>query len=280
VGAVALRLTNGCKRYGSAAHAPVFHAVDLDLRPGELIVLLGPSGCGKSTLLRCLAGLEPLSSGDLNVDGGDNGAAVGVVFQEPRLMPWLTVRQNVGLGLRYRRNRAAAAEAAASGAVDRLLQELGLAALANARSGELSGGQAQRVSLARAMIVRPRVLLLDEPFAALDPRTRAGLQDWLLARRRADGLSVVLVTHDVDEALRLGDRLALFSARPGSITHRWTIDGHGAGSPAETLRAEILRCYDDDLSRQNGRASEIERLTLPPDAASLSGSHEPQRRPA
>jgi ABC-type nitrate/sulfonate/bicarbonate transport system ATPase subunit len=247
VGTVALALSGGGKRYGRGARTPIFEAVDLELREGELVVLLGPSGCGKSTLLRCLAGLEPFSAGALTItrDGGERGG-IGVVFQEPRLMPWLTVRQNVELGLRFRRNKRAVA-GPASLTTDRLLEVLGLTALAAARPSELSGGQAQRVSVARAVITRPRILLLDEPFAALDPVTRASMQRWLLEVKRDLELSIIVVTHDIDEAIFLGDRIALLSRQPGTIVARWN------GCPSATtqraaLRQQILRRYENALS--------------------------------
>jgi ABC-type nitrate/sulfonate/bicarbonate transport system ATPase subunit len=245
VGAIAISLRGAAKHYGRAA---VFQAVDFDLLDAESLVLLGPSGCGKSTLLRCLAGLEPLSAGDLTVAGVSNGtgAAAAMVFQEPRLMPWLTVSQNVDLGLRFRRNRVAARGRDAL-TTDRLLEILGLSDLASARPGELSGGQAQRVNVARAVIIRPRILLLDEPFAALDPPTRASLQRWLLEVKRDLDLSILLVTHDVDEALFLGDRIALLSGRPGTIIEQWTVEAGDLPRRA-LLRAEILRRYDSDLS--------------------------------
>ena len=212
MGTLALRVTGGAKRYerGGRVEA-VFESLDLAVEAGEVFALLGPSGCGKSTLLRALAGLEPLSAGRVQVGGSappagsqPAGAAapgsVGLVFQEPLLLPWLTVAENVGLGLRYRANR----EARAVEAVDQILHDFGLAPVAHAYPGELSGGQAQRASLARTIVIRPTILLLDEPFAALDPRTRAALQDWLLDVVRQRRLTVVLVTHDVEEALYLG----------------------------------------------------------------------------
>jgi ABC-type nitrate/sulfonate/bicarbonate transport system ATPase subunit len=248
VGTVALALSGGGKRYGRGSSPSVLEAVDLELREGELVALLGPSGCGKSTLLRCLAGLESFSAGTLTVphDGGSARGGIGVVFQEPRLMPWLTVRQNVELGLRFRRNRSAAGGPAAL-LTERLLDVLGLGELAGARPNELSGGQAQRVSVARAVITRPRILLLDEPFGALDPVTRASLQRWLLEVRRELELSAIVVTHDIEEALCLGDRIALLSTRPGTIVAGWDL---GAAGPARrgALRDEILARYENALT--------------------------------
>jgi sulfate transport system ATP-binding protein/sulfonate transport system ATP-binding protein len=222
VGTCALRVTKGSKRYARDGGAvPVFADIDLEMEAGEIFVLLGPSGCGKSTLLRVLAGLEPPSEGWVEIGSSLAGAPasgpVGIAFQEPLLLPWLTVAENVTLGLRFRANRTARTPEA----VEQVLEDFGLASVAHAYPGELSGGQAQRASLARCIVVRPAILLLDEPFSALDPRTRAALQDWLLGIVRRRQLTTVLVTHDVEEALYLGDRVALMSSRPGTIVQTW-----------------------------------------------------------
>jgi sulfate transport system ATP-binding protein/sulfonate transport system ATP-binding protein len=267
-------VTGGAKRYPRGGHdETVFEAVDLEIRQGEVFALLGPSGCGKSTLLRTLAGLEPLSAGAVDLGPGladAPGRPVGIVFQEPLLLPWLTVAENVALGLRYRANRRAAragraAQAGGEGAA-RLLRDFGLGAVAGAYPDELSGGQAQRAGLARTVVARPSILLLDEPFAALDPRTRATLQDWLLGVVRQRQLTVLLVTHDVQEALYVGDRVGLMSARPATITRIWET-GHrdgssAAGAPDEAaaarrrdrddaglraIRREILAQYQTDV---------------------------------
>lgn len=246
MGAVALRVTDAEKHYGSALRtSPVFSDVSLAVQSGETLVLLGPSGCGKSTLLRVLAGLETLSRGSVEVLDRDPAGrpSVGLVFQDPLLLPWLSVRDNVSLGLQYGANRAAASDAD----VGALLAEFGLEELADLLPPQLSGGQAQRVSLARTIITGPRVLLLDEPFAALDPRTRESLQQWLRAVKERHGLTVVLVTHDLDEALLLADRVLLFSSRPGTVVGQW--DARHATSPENraALRAGILRLYQTDI---------------------------------
>lgn len=185
----------------------VLRDVDVDIRPGEILAVLGSSGCGKSTLLRAAAGLDTGFTGQIEIAGRrvrryDPRTAVG--FQEPRLLPWRTVRANVGLGLprgvpkpegRYR--------------VDELLRLVGLAERAELRPREISGGMAQRASLARALARRPGVLLLDEPFGALDALTRLKMQDLLLDVHAETGTTVLLVTHDVDEALHLADRILL-----------------------------------------------------------------------
>jgi ABC-type nitrate/sulfonate/bicarbonate transport system ATPase subunit len=245
--AVALRLTGGHKAYqrGGARH-DVFTDVDLEVRAGEIVALLGPSGCGKSTLLRALARLEPLDGGAVHGPGAD---AVGIAFQEPSLLPWLTVSENVALGLRFAANR----RAGSGGSVDRALVELGLDALAGAYPAQLSGGQAQRTNVARLVVAGRPILLLDEPFAALDPSTRTALQDWLLELRAARGLSMLVVTHDVSEALHLGDRIVLMAGTPGRIRRTWDVRGVSGRSadhaPTHALRAEILREYDPEPER-------------------------------
>ncbi|GEO92088.1 MULTISPECIES: ABC transporter ATP-binding protein [Kocuria] len=216
----ALRVRGVHKTYPGAA-APALDGVDLTLHPGETLAVLGPSGSGKSTLLRAIAGLEPLDRG--TVEFGDPDERLAVVFQDPGLFPWLSVRANIALGGRYRRNRDRFDEAH----VDELLGILGLAELARTPVQELSGGQAQRVSVGRALAVRPDVLLLDEPFSALDPATRQDLQQWLRGLVRELSLTVFLVTHDVEEALVLGDRIGFFGG-PAGFTRQWVPARDGA----------------------------------------------------
>jgi ABC-type nitrate/sulfonate/bicarbonate transport system ATPase subunit len=252
MGAVALRLTGGHKSYHRGpVQVEVLRDVDLEVLDGEVLALLGPSGCGKSTLLRIIAGLEPLGAGSIAVNAGTarDRERVGIAFQQPNLFPWLTVAENVSLGLWF----AANSGARDGQPVDALLDEFGLTPVADAYPSELSGGQAQRVSLARTVVTRPRVLLLDEPFAALDPRTRAALTDWLLEIQRSHRLTIVMVTHDVAEALAVGDRVALMSGAPGSIAHVWDVppavrrDRESAA--AHGLRLEILGQYAGDAAR-------------------------------
>jgi NitT/TauT family transport system ATP-binding protein len=191
--------------------------IDLEVRKGEFVSLLGPSGCGKSTALRLIAGLNQPSSGTVRVShppaevGGRH--PVGFVFQEPTLMPWASVRDNVRLPLRLARVSAAEADARIDGA----LAQMGLADFADAYPRELSGGMKMRVSLARALVTDPDILLMDEPFAALDEITRFRLNNDLLALWRDLRKTVVFVTHSVFESVYLSQRVIVMTSRPGRI---------------------------------------------------------------
>lgn len=198
---------------GSLGHltgTPVLDAVDLDVRPGEVLTVVGPSGCGKSTLLRTLAGLLPPLTGHAEQDGHPitrPDAARTLVFQDDALLPWRTVRANVELPLAIRKAPRADRRRTATDWLDRV----GLADHAHKHPHQLSGGQRQRVQLARALASAPRAVLMDEPFGALDAQTRAEMQDLLVTVLAGSGATVVFVTHDVDEALYLGDRVALLA---------------------------------------------------------------------
>ncbi len=187
----------------------VLGGVDLEVRRGELLAIVGPSGCGKSTLLSLLAGLMAPGAGAIE----RGGARVATVFQRPTLLPWRTVLSNVTFGLECRGPVGAAERAQAAA----LLERLGLGAHLEDRPHALSEGMKQRVNLARALAVAPDVLLMDEPFAALDALTRRGLQDDLLARWGQGGLTVVLVSHDLAEVAYLADRAVGLSEKPATI---------------------------------------------------------------
>ncbi|MDO7884514.1 ABC transporter ATP-binding protein [Hymenobacter cheonanensis] len=196
-------------------------AISLHLRAGEIVTLVGASGCGKSTLLRIVAGLEHPSTGRVTLAGKPLTApspAVGVIFQEPRLMPWLTVRDNVRFGLA----QLPAAEQAAR--TDAVLARVGLSAFAEALPRQLSGGMAQRVAIARALVTRPALLLLDEPFSALDPFTKASMHAHLLDIWADSRPTLLLVTHDVEEALVLSDRVVVLHGHPGRLSQALTVD--------------------------------------------------------
>ncbi len=210
---------------------PVLGQIDLRLQPGEIVSLLGPSGCGKSTLLRLVAELDREFTGTLR----RRPAQVGFVFQEPRLMPWLNVADNIGFSQDqgYDRERVA-----------RLIDEVGLTGFADALPKALSGGMAQRVAIARGLYGQPQLLLLDEPFSAVDAFTRFKLQDLLLELARRHRTALLVVTHDVDEALYLSDRVLVIGNRPGTVCRELRV---GLPSPRDRrderlgrLRAEAL----------------------------------------
>ncbi|MFJ9565561.1 ABC transporter ATP-binding protein [Streptomyces fuscichromogenes] len=195
--------------------APVLHDVALDVRSGEILTVVGPSGCGKSTLLRTLAGLLSPLAGTVSQDGTvltGPSADRALVFQEDALLPWRTLRGNVELPLAIR----GVARSGRRAQADSWLDRVGLASQAGQLPHRVSGGQRQRAQLARALAGSPRVVLMDEPFGALDAQTRSGMQDLLVEVLRGTGATVVFVTHDVDEALFLGDRVALLAA--GRVT--------------------------------------------------------------
>lgn len=190
--------------------------IDLDVRSGEIVVLLGPSGCGKSTILRALAGLLKPAAGRAEVAGrpvgGTNGACA-MVFQEDALLPWRTAVRNVEYALTLRHvPRGQRREQA-----EDLLAQVGLEGFGNHLPGQLSGGMRQRVQLARTLATRPQVMLMDEPFGALDAQTRSEMQQLLISVWRQYQTTILFVTHDVDEAMRLGDRIVLLSPRPATV---------------------------------------------------------------
>jgi NitT/TauT family transport system ATP-binding protein len=210
------------KRFASGTLA--LDAFDLAVRGGEFVTLLGPSGCGKSTVLRLIAGLIEPSAGAISWSGTGQGArggrGVGFVFQEPTLMPWATALRNVMLPLELLGlDRAAAAKRAAAA-----LERVGLAAFCDAYPRELSGGMGMRVSIARALVTDPPLMLMDEPFAALDEIARFKLNDDLLALWRAGNHTVVFVTHSVFESVYLSSRIVVMSARHGRVAAEIAID--------------------------------------------------------
>jgi sulfonate transport system ATP-binding protein len=204
------------KNYGPRR---ILQDVNLELAQGSVTALVGASGCGKSTLLRLIAGLDRDFAGSIKLDGSVlNGAVPDIrfIFQEPRLFPWLTVADNVAFdvgGAGHDR-----------GLVEQLLREVGLEGYGHYLPRQLSGGQAQRVAIARGLYVQPRLLLLDEPFSAVDAFTRIKLQDLLLRVVQDHGIATVLVTHDVEEAVVLADRVIVIEADPGRISANIEID--------------------------------------------------------
>ncbi|HEX7625187.1 MAG TPA: ABC transporter ATP-binding protein [Anaeromyxobacteraceae bacterium] len=235
----------------SYGRQPVFEGVDLTIERCEIVCLIGASGCGKSTLLRLLAGLAEPTDGEVVVDGeadqgGQGGrrgrrraAKAGVVFQSPALLPWLTVAENAGFGLDFA-CRPAAARALRAERVARTLEQVGLGEHAGQKPRSLSGGMAQRVALARALARDPEIIYLDEPFSALDAITRESMQDLLVSLAHCHRTAALLVTHDIDEALRIGDRVLLL-ARPGvGAPARLVGEWRPAGTAPRTHRSSAL----------------------------------------
>jgi NitT/TauT family transport system ATP-binding protein len=237
---------------GTARAHEALRDIDLDIAPGEFVVLLGPSGCGKSTLLYLIAGLERETAGKIfafrdPVEGPSPDRSL--IFQETSLFPWLNVWQNVSFGLSIR----GAPEAERRAVAREALARVGLAEAMEKRPDELSGGMRQRVAVARALAMRPKVLLMDEPFAALDVQTRAKMQDFLLDVWRDSGASVLFVTHHIDEAVALADRVVVFTARPGRIKSIIPIDmprPRDLFSPqAEALRRQLTEELRSEVDR-------------------------------
>jgi NitT/TauT family transport system ATP-binding protein len=216
-GDVSVALRGVAKTFASGVTA--LDQLDLSFRPGEFVSLLGPSGCGKSTALRLIAGLTEPTRGTVSLSGGpaDSGSArhgqIGFVFQEPTLMPWATVAANVRLPLVLRHENAAATSERVAAA----LTQVDLTGFENAYPRELSGGMKMRVSIARALVTAPALLLMDEPFAALDEVTRFKLNDDLIALWRAARRTVVFVTHSVFESVYLSERVVVMTSRPGRV---------------------------------------------------------------
>ncbi len=221
-------------------------SVDLDIRAGEFISLIGPSGCGKTTLLRLIAGLDKPQNGKLSIDGR---AITGVdpergyVFQQGSLFPWLDIEHNISYGLRA---RGQLKQKKAS--VHEYISMVGLEGFEKSYPHQISGGMAQRVAIARALINEPKALLLDEPMGALDSFTRADFQDKLLELWKEQGTTMILVTHDIDEAIYLSDRIVIMTPRPGKISRVIDVPlprpRHRGGVEFLALRREILELFE------------------------------------
>jgi NitT/TauT family transport system ATP-binding protein len=238
------------KTFGNGVVA--LEGLDLAVRTGEFLTLLGPSGCGKSTALRIIAGLSAPTRGEVEWSEAAEGAArqIGFVFQEPTLMPWATVAANVRLPLRL-----AGMPADASARVAAALERVGLAGFANAYPRELSGGMKMRASIARALVTEPRLLLMDEPFAALDEITRFRLNNDLLAVWEALGKTVVFVTHSVFESVYLSQRVVVMTSRPGRVFTELAIEApypRDESFRTSTTYAAYCRLVSQALSRAMG----------------------------
>ncbi|MEV6105331.1 ABC transporter ATP-binding protein [Streptomyces sp. NPDC051940] len=245
---------------GQGRRVEALRDLTFSLAPGELCCLVGPSGCGKTTLLKCVAGLLAPTAGEVLLDGRPvTGPRPGmaVVFQEygRSLLPWMRVRDNVGLPLKYRRGLPKERRRAL---VEQSLDAVGLADAGGAYPWQLSGGMQQRVAIARALAYEPEVMLMDEPFAAVDAQTRAGLEDLVRQLWRERGMTVLFVTHDIDEAVYLGERVLTLSASPTVVRDDTPVDLPGPRDQLHTraaprfaeLRAHVYR----EIQRAQGVA--------------------------
>ncbi len=244
--------------------------VELAVAPGQFLTIVGASGCGKSTLLRLIAGLDTAFLGDVVLDNVRVTAPSldrGLVFQEPRLFPWLTVAQNVALGLL----NAGPSKAAKHRAVLEHIALVGLNGFQDAYPHQLSGGMAQRAAIARGLVNRPGVLLLDEPFGALDALTRARLQDEMQRIWAAEGITMLLVTHDVEEAVYLGDRVVVMAPRPGRIAATFDIPQprpRDRASPAlARLRTTVMAALEATTAKHQAAAAIRDAVRAQPQQA-------------
>ncbi|WP_085721654.1 MULTISPECIES: ABC transporter ATP-binding protein [unclassified Pseudomonas] len=260
----------------SYAGSPVFENIDCHIERGEFVTLLGPSGCGKSTLLRCIAGLTPVDSGQILLDGHDivplspQKRGIGMVFQSYALFPNMTVEQNVAFGLRMQKVKADESQARVREALE--LVELGN--FAGRYPHQLSGGQCQRVALARSLVTRPRLLLLDEPLSALDARIRKHLREQIRAIQRELGLTTIFVTHDQEEALTMSDRIFLMNqgriVQSGDAETLYT-------APVDLFAAGFIGNYnllDADSASRLLQRPVTSRLAIRPESITLDNNGE------
>lgn len=248
----AVELTQVSKRFGS--NPAIIHELSLTIAPGEFVSILGPSGCGKSTILRLIAGLTKTSAGTISIEGMTPVNAreiMSFIFQDPTLLPWRTVRANIGLGLELEHATSERRDLKVSA----LLEVVGLTHVADSYPRQLSGGMKMRVSIARALASSPRILLLDEPFAALDEITRERMNEELLRLHREQGWTVVFVTHSVAEAVFLSTRVLVLAPHPGRVVNDIAI-----ALPAER---DAATRRSDEYEAQVVGVSRLLRETLP-----------------
>ena len=234
----------------------VLEDISLSIKPGEFVSIVGSSGCGKSTLLKLIIGLEDEYQGELLLDGNrlvGTSLERGIVFQEHRLFPWLTVEQNIGIGLL---NNTKLSEEEKRKSIQEHIELVGLKDFTKAYPYQLSGGMSQRVAIARALVNRPEVLLLDEPFGALDAFTRAYLQQELQRIWEKEGITMILVTHDVEEAVYLGDRVVVMQPRPGRIKRIVDVplarERNRASAVFAAIKEEVLNEFADTGNTKAG----------------------------
>ncbi len=239
----AVRLDHVSKRF--KAGPAILERLSVDISKGQFVSIIGPSGCGKSTILRMIAGLSPISGGSIEVDGmtpEDGRETLSFIFQDPTLLPWRNVRRNVGLSLELERKTP---PDRIREIVDQQLAVVGLTQVADSYPRQLSGGMKMRVSIARALASNPRVLLLDEPFAALDEITRDRLNEELLRLRQQHKWTVIFVTHSVAEAVFLSDRILVLAPHPGRLAHDLSIEIPHPRTAETRVSAAFDRCVAD-----------------------------------
>lgn len=252
-----ISIENAVKKFSSVDGEEIvaLNGINLDIKPGEFVSLIGPSGCGKSTLLRLIAGLDFPNSGVLTLDGKEikkPDCERGFMFQNHTLLPWLNIYDNIAFGLRARNIFKQKKQD-----VDEYIELVGLKGFEKSYPHQLSGGMCQRASLARALVGHPKVLLLDEPLGALDAFTRMNIQDEILRIREEHNMTMIMVTHDVDEAIYLSDRVVIMSARPARIEKIVDID---LARPRARSNPEFLRYRAEVLKLLNygGNVQEVE----------------------
>ncbi|HOB46836.1 MAG TPA: ABC transporter ATP-binding protein [Zoogloea sp.] len=258
------------KTFGHGAQAiQALDKANLTIRPNEFVTFVGASGCGKSTLLRMIGGLESLSRGSIAVNGqpiAGPGVDRAMVFQHYSLYPWLTVIQNIKFCRQLKahtRDRTSADVEKAAGRADALIRLMGLSHVADAYPSQLSGGMQQRVAIARALMSRPPILLMDEPFGALDAQTREVMHDLIRHVHRIEGSTIVFVTHDVEEAIYLGQRIVLMAPRPGRIDTLYDVPLPAERHQDMKLAPEFLALKREILERireTSGMKTDLEQL--------------------
>ncbi|WP_019626495.1 ABC transporter ATP-binding protein [Thioalkalivibrio sp. ALJT] len=268
---------------------PTLRDIRVNVSPGETVALIGQSGCGKSTLLHMLAGLLLPSEGCVRINGHQvikPSPRWNMMFQKPSLYPWMTVRKNASLGLIFQGRKKAM-----QGRIDELLETVGLTDKAEVNVQSLSGGQQQRVALARSLATDPELLLLDEPFSALDAFTRVALQDEVTRLARARGISVVFVTHDIEEAVAMADRVLVMGSNPGTITAELCVDiDHPRDRNSQAfvdLKAELMGHFGatrtppaDPQQTDESRITTPEAAAQSPTAKAVAGESRKRARAA
>ncbi len=231
--------------------------INLEIRDGEFVCVVGPSGCGKSTLLEIVAGLLDLTSGEVLLDDTPvrgTSRDIGVVFQDASLFPWRTVKKNIALGL----DIAKVPKSEQEERLKKYIQLVGLTGFENKYPAQLSGGMRQRAGIARALVTNPKVILMDEPFSAVDHLTRCTLQDELIRIRKQEKKTVLFITHDLNEAVYLADRVILFTARPGTVQQEYVISAPHPRNRSDRYLIDLAAKIMVDISSGESRESDTE----------------------